>query len=525
MKDIISNKDGGANIIDKVTGKRIGADINEYLIAMYLMLQVGWIPPDRISEKEYNDIRINKNTYPLHLVGFVGIGCSFGGKWFGGYARDGAGKRNYCLESKKNVLKQAPLIKDVQFRCRSYDKLELPGKAIIYCFDKDSEILTQGGWKKVEVITKNDKCLSREPNTKLLQWVGVENTIKYNYKGEMYSYKGKNIDLLVTPEHNLFINNVNSKKDFFAPAVSIYSKPFNFISAGGVWNGDNSEVIEICGITFNKELFAYLLGLFVTDGSVNIQGSITISSSKIKIINKLIACLDALNINYSIYNSKRSEGKIFYISRKFLPFFKQFYLKINRRIPVIFKESSVNVLQKLLEGIVDGDGCEGRRIYIGSKSLVDDIQEIIYKLGLSSNYTIKKPKTTYLKTENRHIVGKKDYYMISINNKPYLNHFYKNQSFVNYNDMVYCLTLEKWHTVLVRRNGKIIWCGQCDPPYSGFTKYKDKFNHDDFWQWCRDKVKEEHKVFISEYNAPDDFRCIWRKEIVSSLTKDTGARR
>ena len=27
-----------------------------------------------------------------------------------------------------------------------------------------------------------------------------------------------------------------------------------------------------------------------------------------------------------------------------------------------------------------------------------------------------------------------------------------------------------------------------------------------------------HKVFISEYNAPKDFKCIWEKEVKSSLS-------
>ncbi len=58
----------------------------------------------------------------------------------------------------------------------------------------------------------------------------------------------------------------------------------------------------------------------------------------------------------------------------------------------------------------------------------------------------------------------------------------------------------------------------CDPPYAGTTKYKDSFNHDKFWQWCRDKAKKGHEVFVSEYNAPDDFRCVWCKEVKCSLT-------
>ena len=36
---------------------------------------------------------------------------------------------------------------------------------------------------------------------------------------------------------------------------------------------------------------------------------------------------------------------------------------------------------------------------------------------------------------------------------------------------------------------------------------------------------QNHKVFISEYNAPDDFVSVWQKEITSSLGKDTGSKK
>lgn len=57
----------------------------------------------------------------------------------------------------------------------------------------------------------------------------------------------------------------------------------------------------------------------------------------------------------------------------------------------------------------------------------------------------------------------------------------------------------------------------CDPPYEGTTKYKYGFEHPEFWQWCRDKASEGHIVFVSEYNAPDDFTCIWEQEIKNNL--------
>ncbi len=78
---------GGANVIMHVTGDRIGADSNKYLIALLEALQRGWVPPSNITEEEYSAVKNNPETYDPWLVGFIGFGCSFGAKWFGGYAR------------------------------------------------------------------------------------------------------------------------------------------------------------------------------------------------------------------------------------------------------------------------------------------------------------------------------------------------------------------------------------------------------------------------------------------------------
>ena len=59
----------------------------------------------------------------------------------------------------------------------------------------------------------------------------------------------------------------------------------------------------------------------------------------------------------------------------------------------------------------------------------------------------------------------------------------------------------------------------CDPPYAGTTKYKDDFDHDKFWQWCREKCEDGHVVFVSEYSAPDDFVCVWSGELSVTVQK------
>jgi len=66
----------------------------------------------------------------------------------------------------------------------------------------------------------------------------------------------------------------------------------------------------------------------------------------------------------------------------------------------------------------------------------------------------------------------------------------------------------------------------CDPPYKGTTKYGkgNGFDSDEFWDWAR-QLSKNNRVFVSEYEAPSDFHCIWEKEQVSSLTKATGSKK
>lgn len=53
----------------------------------------------------------------------------------------------------------------------------------------------------------------------------------------------------------------------------------------------------------------------------------------------------------------------------------------------------------------------------------------------------------------------------------------------------------------------------CDPPYENTYGYATgKFNHIEFWQWCRD-MSEKNSVFVSEYNAPYDFDVLWEGSI------------
>lgn len=60
----------------------------------------------------------------------------------------------------------------------------------------------------------------------------------------------------------------------------------------------------------------------------------------------------------------------------------------------------------------------------------------------------------------------------------------------------------------------------CDPPYMNTAAYRRSLNHDEFWQWCRERVYDGHKVYISEYQAPEDFVKIWEKPLQNNMSSD-----
>lgn len=60
-----------------------------------------------------------------------------------------------------------------------------------------------------------------------------------------------------------------------------------------------------------------------------------------------------------------------------------------------------------------------------------------------------------------------------------------------------------------------------DPPYKDATKYDTcDINYDEFYEMCRILKTGGNHVFVSEYNMPDDFTCIWQKETKTTIDKN-----
>jgi DNA adenine methylase len=116
---------------------RICCDLNSDLIALWQAVQSGWEPPDNVTQEEYYAAKDLVSPNPLKA--FCGFGCSFAGKYFGGYARGGHGadaktaksqltKRMYAKTAKSQGME------DVVFSCLSYEEALTTFYAdLVYC--------------------------------------------------------------------------------------------------------------------------------------------------------------------------------------------------------------------------------------------------------------------------------------------------------------------------------------------------------------------------------------------------------
>lgn len=126
---------GSCNVISNIDNnrQRIANDKHKYLIAMWQELQKGWQPPKELSFEEYQYIKAKRDEKP-YLAGFVGFGCSFAGKWFGGYARTSVDRNeNFCLSSHRSCLAKIGKMSNVSFNSADYSNVNIPIGSLVYC--------------------------------------------------------------------------------------------------------------------------------------------------------------------------------------------------------------------------------------------------------------------------------------------------------------------------------------------------------------------------------------------------------
>lgn len=350
-------------------------------------------------------------------------------------------------------------------------------KEYVACFSSDTEIMTEDGWRSIQVLAEANekiKVATLNPDSDSVEYHYPDEWIVNQYNGKMIRQKGMSIDFQVTPEHRMWCQTAadeRSNRNFRfieaqdAPRVVHHRRDFPWVEGKEVEYFVLPEITDKFGNIqqarkFKMDAWLKLFGMFITEGHVSgttyltkkgkVKGIHIVPIAQEKSESKRImqTWLDELGVKYS------TSKKAFIICDvQFAQWFMQFGKARHKYIPAAFKNLSKRQLNILLDAMILGDGCisgKNRRYVSFSARLANDFNEIALKLGYSvTHYNDTDPEIP------RHIVT------ISDNCKtPIVNQVKDMREWVDYNGKVYCLVVPN-HIVFVRRNGKACWSGNC----------------------------------------------------------------
>lgn len=348
------------------------------------------------------------------------------------------------------------------------------------CYDEKTQTLTDHGWKFWFEVSSNDKIATYNPDTGNIEYHKPnDDLMKYvsHYKGQMVHFQSKHIDIKVSPQHDMWVctngRKAGKMKWKKMKAIDLYNsgiQNFYFMEqTNGIndipeepyitipyvesryTNGNNNI------ITFDTKTFVEFLGYFISEGSLNPSKEgkycISISQKKKHVLDKIISCIDKLNIKYNTRDDSRDGTVEITIYHKSL----WMYLKDNfglydkdRYISRTILDLSPSSLKILLNALIDGDGTRDNRTgrssmsyYSISENLIDNVQEICVKLGYKAKILYGKPEHG-----NVHRV------MISDSCSNYRYCTRDMITLEDYDGIMYCYNVPN-HLFITRRNGKV----------------------------------------------------------------------
>jgi replicative DNA helicase Mcm len=336
------------------------------------------------------------------------------------------------------------------------------------CYSEDTEVLTEEGWKKYNEV-KNLKIAQFNSKDKTINFLNHNGLFVYDYDKEMYHFKDKRNDILVTPNHRMLFREPRHKEFQVKTAEEITYKRIEFLNSGIYDNKEIDKFIlppikhkqnriheKYTHQHFPKEipmdLWLEFIGYYVSEGERETSPTVSITQKTGKKADKIEKCLKKLSeylkftltkipyknylkfkiTNTQVYNflikncGNRSEEKV---------------------IPLKITELSKRQLGILFDALMLGDGSkDGKNFGSTSEELTNQIQMIGILLGKSASKHFSYKEKTRGNRQN--------FYRVVFSNQTTPQIKQNSIKKVEYTGKVWCFSTETGFFI-TRRNGKI----------------------------------------------------------------------
>ena len=380
------------------------------------------------------------------------------------------------------------------------------------CYDKETEVLTDNGWKHFKDVHYSDNICTLNPRTNEIEFQTPLKIQSYHYNGKMYRLKTKRADLLVTPNHQLFYSPCDFRKspNFALKEAQLLFKKSKRFKKDGIWLGKKVDYFVLPQVKIKHGSRYYsgfrneeekklpikpwlkFFGFWIAEGWTT-EGkdgdyNVCLSNTNHALISEMRKILR--DFGYTTFWNKKCRT-LRVRNYQLFHYLKQFGKCHDKFIPDEVKSLSKELLEIFFEYYTKGDGHiygrEGKGLSATTISLRlrDDLQEIALKMGISAYYKLGQKKGTPFSSPSQDY--KKIYkqsadswvvYFIrkNIHNivPSTLKKYKYTEKWVNFKGPVFCVTVPN-HVIYIRRNGIPLWCGNSDPKMNWMLSSLDKY--------------------------------------------------
>lgn len=348
----------------------------------------------------------------------------------------------------------------IRYQSREWDWVAID-EITHFCLVPETEVLTQGGWKKITDIL-GDEVLTLCEDGKF-KWNRVLLLNVFPYKGIMkYLRQRKGVSFCVTPNHKQVI-----EREKYWEYIETKDLPCSsLLKRGGVWRGKvvlyknfkhsfkgHNEVKRV-----SMKDWCEFLGWYLSEGySFCMRGdkSPVVGIRQMKRVEPIESLLDRLGWRWK-YNE---DGKYQIFSRQLYEEVHPLGNLYQKRVPRNILMLSSSYLKILLQAFLLGDGHhveggheENNNTALANEGLIDDLQEICLKVGLvgTKGYQLVQGKFPIWRLS----ISKRKKKSIQVNSLDIKD--------IDYEGLVYCPTVENNHNFVMRYNGRVMVTGNSE---------------------------------------------------------------
>ena len=334
------------------------------------------------------------------------------------------------------------------------------------------DVLTPNGWKDIKTLDRNEWVYTILDDGSLTS-IRISQANSEWFEGDLINIESTGLSITCTPEHRIArVKNVKKNNSGFKlQRFDELPGQVTILQSATKWDGLPLEWFEVEQIETRKRRlkqpttirysdYMSLLGWILSEGyTVDRDKAFGIAQSKPNHRRTVKDLLGRCGFAYS----ENDTGFTIY-APDWWNYIRQFGLCRDKFIPCHAKDCSKELLQKLFDALVDGDGnrisATAGRYYTTSKQLSDDFCDIALKLG----YIIK---TYERQRHNRKGISYAVNYKKNKNGGSEVltgNHIYnvdtktKRKTQINkipFKGMVYCIGVPLTHNFIIRQNGSV----------------------------------------------------------------------